>query len=356
MIEHVEGFEGVDDVGLAARYEVADVAAGVTLVAGRPGGYADDGDALQWPDADPIVLQTFPFSPASEVAVSLAVRVDRLAKVKLLEFRSGTLGTPEQVAIHAIPVGTTAWRLEARSQLSVLGTSLPIANDAAAWRTLEARVLVDDEAGEIEVLVDQVRRLLLRKRNTDPNASGTIDNVQFAFQRDAAGDCAVDDVVVTSSNGDDTTRKGLLGEVKVLTLRPEDDGPTDTWTPSAAADHYDLLDEATHDGDATHVLAHTAGLVDLFLWPKTTSLLVSGCIVAVWAEAIVRGLIVGTGKLEFIARVGSSTAGFGGPKAVTGAHYRLIGRAVERCPAGSTSYPWTPSLFDATLFGFRSVE
>ncbi len=356
MIEHVEGFEGVDDVGLAARYESADVAAGVVLVAGRPGGYADDGDALAWPDSGPIVLQTYPFAAASEVAVSMAVRVDRPAKVKLVEFRSGTLGEPEQVSIHAIPVGTTGWRIEARSGLSVLGTSLPIVNDAAAWRTFEARVLVDDEAGEVEVLVDQVRRLLLRKRNTDPNASGTIDNVQFAFRRDAAGDCAVDDIVVTSSNGDDTTRKGLIGEVKVLGLVPVNDGATKTWTPSAGTNHAALVDEDPMDEDATHVLAHTAGLVDLFEFAKSGPLLVSGCILAVWAEAIVRGLIVGTGKLEFVARIGASTTGFGGPKAVTGAHYRLVGRAVERCPAGSVAYPWTPSLFDAAQFGFRSVE
>jgi hypothetical protein len=48
------------------------------------------------------------------------------------------------------------------------------------------------------------------------------------------------------------------------TLRPTADTAEADWTPSAGADHYAVVDEATINGDTDYVSAATPGDLDLY--------------------------------------------------------------------------------------------
>lgn len=102
-------------------------------------------------------------------------------------------------------------------------------------------------------------------------------------------DCKVDDWYVCS--GDGTVNNNFLGDIKVVTLKPNGDDTTD-WTTSSGTAHYALVNDTPLSGDVedTNYVyeGKTAGNEDMFDYENLPSELASSSIIGVQANSFVK--------------------------------------------------------------------
>lgn len=353
MITLVEGFDGVDATTLAAKWPGSDLAGGVTLAAGRDSIFTQAGNCLTGPSTL-IVLTSKTLTVTEEVVIAAQVRVNSSASWRLFQM---LYGSSEQMSLWVIAVSTDKWRIEVRRGTDVIATTLPMLL-SATFRLIEFRVLIDPDDGEVEVRVDQVRRVLRKKIVTDVLGSGFVNKVAIGMKKGASGSTAIDDLVVTSTVPFEgySTREGFLGDIRVLTMRPDADGTQTQWTPSAGTTHHDKVDDATFDADATIVSTTDPFKIDLFHVEDVATIGVMGSIVSVWLEAYARGLGGGTGKLALVQK-NDVVAFLGVPAtAIVGSDWQCVSGANDIVAVGQCFYPWTVPVLDATMFGLYSSE
>lgn len=152
-----------------------------------------------------------------------------------------TLAIDTTGAIHAFR-GTSGGTL--------LGsTSTPVIT-ASGWHHIEAKVLISDTVGTVEVRVNGVAKLTLTGIDTKNTANTTY--AQLGFANDTAystfgRNFFMKDLVVWDTTG--TQNNDFLGTVSVFTLLPDSDVAF-PWTPSTGTTGWNLIDElAPNDTD-----------------------------------------------------------------------------------------------------------
>jgi hypothetical protein len=157
-----------------------------------------------------------------------------------------------------------------------------------------------------------------------------------------------DDVYFCYTSG--SRNNDFLGDVRVVTLRPNADMTQADFTPSVGSVHYSLVAEAPdNDGDATYVESGTVGHKDLYGYQDLTG--TPAAILAVQLATVARKDDAGGRSLRAVLKSGATTAN--GTTRVLGTSYALYDDRFEVDPATGTA--WTKAGVDALEAGVEVV-
>jgi hypothetical protein len=221
---------------------------------------------------------------------------------------------------------------------------------AALWTFLEVKATIADSGGLVQVRLDGTQVLSF---TGDTRNAGTaeIATVRFSNHHISSGNrhtLRLDDVYVCDTSGG--RNDDFLGDVKVVTLRPNADTAQVDFTPSTGSVHYALVAEAPDDdGDASYVESGTVGHKDLYGYQDLTGS--PAAIMAVQVATVARKDDAGSRSLRAVLKSGATTAN--GTTRVLGTSYALYDGRFEVDPA--TGAAWTKAGVDALQAGVEVV-
>lgn len=127
------------------------------------------------------------------------------------------------------------------------------------WYHIEARCVLHDSTGEIQVRVDGVE--VINETGLDTKNGGTKTVFDTArWERSGLGGSAAhdyDDVFVM--NGVGPNNNNFLGPCRVTVLLPNGDASPEEWDLSTGVDTFALIDEATPNGDTDYIESDVPG-------------------------------------------------------------------------------------------------
>jgi len=217
------------------------------------GGYDGGPGAVRGPSAltDPVTASTY-----AGLAVFTRFRPSSLAAEQLImAIRTGSTDhvglwlTTEGYLKLATGAGSSdgPWTSAAHDPLLV-----------DTWYGLELGIYVDDQAGTTKVLLDGLSVSDLENTSVDTNGHASSFLPDSIVLSNASAD--FDDYVSsvgTSAPGASDYRSDLAGNPRIATLWPILSGNYTAWTPSAAVDHYTLIDDIHADTTATQLSTST---------------------------------------------------------------------------------------------------
>lgn len=184
-----------------------------------------------------------------------------------IEFITNTDVSPaDQLSLQLVRVDTFIykWSLRRGNALSdpEIASSSPFW--ANKWYHFELKVKLDPTTGTYELRQDGVDIMSGSGANTAASGDAGADSIGIHMEANFAGVPfqLIDDLFVLDSTG--TYNNDFLGDCYIEGILPNDDGDLTQWTPSAAVDHYTLVDEETSVDDATKVTSETVDQVELF--------------------------------------------------------------------------------------------
>jgi hypothetical protein len=147
------------------------------------------------------------------------------------------------------------------NNVSVDSVSYALVNNV--WHRIE--VLYDSVGSNVQVKVDgQV--IINYSGAISSNIShvflGKSDNVTTSTGGDYAWKQYFDDFAINDDSG--TVNNSWIGAGTIRLLKPTSDDTNADFIPSSGTDHYALVDDFPHDGDATYNLSSTTGDIDTF--------------------------------------------------------------------------------------------
>jgi hypothetical protein len=158
----------------------------------------------------------------------------------------------------------------------------------------------------------------------------------------------LDDVYLCDTGG--SRNNDFLGDVRVVTLRPNADTGQADFTPSAGSVHYPMVAEAPDDdGDASYVESGTVGHKDLYGYQDLAAS--AAAIMAVQVATVTRKDDAGSRSLRTVLKSGPTMAN--GAIRVLGTPYALYDDRFEIDPA--TGAAWTKAGVDALEAGVEVV-
>lgn len=211
---------------------------------------------------------------------------------------------------------------------------------AMSWQHIEARLVIDNIVGSIEIRVNGIPVMHITDINTGTN--GATQMVWGMPKNNVAGLAVplyLDDVVVWDDAG--SYANNFLGSVRVETLMPNGDTAEADWSKNGAADGWDCINETTPDGDTTYIMAEDAG--DMSEFEVANSPPETANIKGVYVPVMGKLGDAGTGDIK-ISLVSGSDVAEGSEITLTTA-YTYWGNSFMVDPA--TGLPWSKSAFDA---------
>ena len=167
---------------------------------------------------------------------------------------------------------------------------------------------------------------------SSPAATGTLLRLDAVYLCDSTG----------SRNND------FLGDLRVVTLRPDADTARTDFTPSAGSSHYALVAEAPDDdGDASYLESATVGHQDLYAYQDLTG--TSAATLAVQLATVARKDDAGSRSLCAVLKSGATMPN--GVTRVLSTSYSLYDYRFDVDPATGTA--WTKAGVDALQAGPR---
>jgi hypothetical protein len=150
---------------------------------------------------------------------------------------------------------TSTWNSTLQLETKTLRAVGNIKLRVNTWYVIEIRIRADKEYGILSCRVDG---------NPDCDFAGpttiftpgSVDMIKWYHMS-----CLLDDIVVNNAEGD--YNNSWPGCMKVVLLRPNDDGDHTEWTPSKEGHNYDRVNEVPYD-PAEYVHATGVGLRDTY--------------------------------------------------------------------------------------------
>lgn len=175
---------------------------------------------------------------------------DRCGPICFLDGAATTL-----VSVVIQTTGAIAIKRGSPNGGTVLATSTALIT-AGSWFHLEARAVISDTVGSVEVRLNGETIVTVSGVDTNP-ASGLGEISQIAIGNNTPGLAfRYDDVFVWDTTG--TDNNDFFGDRRVFTLMPTANGALDEWAKSSGTSAFDLLDEVPADGDTSYIYAAAA--------------------------------------------------------------------------------------------------
>lgn len=221
-----------------------------------------------------------------------------------------------------------------------------------SWYYLELRVYIDDTNGEVEFRIDGNSEIALTT-SLDTQASASFNsisrinlNTQDYSSNSFSGDNKFDDLYVRGDSSANTAG-GFLGDVRIISLRPNSNGSNRDFTLSTGTDDFAVLDESPVS-TSDYAYASTSGDKISCGFPTVPA---GASIKSVNAVAHTKVGSGGAGEVKFICKSGATTAS-GSAKRVLDNRW-LKEEVYDTDP--NTGSDWTESAINAAEFGIEIV-
>lgn len=266
----------------------------------------------------------------------------------LIRFNDGANVVHVSIAVTSTGV-IQAWRgTQTFSTGTLLGSSSGPVVVANAWQHIEAKVLISDTVGTVEVRVNGVTVLTLTNQDTGNSADLTV--AQIVLAASSRGDLATQDVtahfkdfVIWDSTG--AQNNDFLGSVIVTSLIPDGDD-TNTWARSSGSVSNTLINESDpNDTDYISDAFPAAAKQVNTLSDLPSNVTSVKALMPLTRAANSDG---GTGNIK-TGLVSGATSGLGADKSLTSA-FSYYFDIFELDPDTATA--WTPSTANAAKISF----
>lgn len=278
--------------------------------------------------------------------VGFAIKVSALpsAARAMFVFSDGGIN---HVSICLNADGTVAARRGSATG-TILGTSTAVLT-AGVFAYLEAKVLISDTVGTVDIRKDGISILSLTVQDTRNVGNASADIMQFGGSSAEAATIDYDDIYVCNNAGS-APQNTFLGDSRVDTTFPNAAGNKSQWTPSAGS-NYQNVDEDPANDDTDYNFASVAATRDLYAFPDIapTTGTVYGVAVNITArkdDATARTL------RELTRRGGTDYAGAVTQTLTTS--YAMYTEILEQDP--STSAAWSIANVNLAEFGVDLVS
>jgi len=248
-------------------------------------------------------------------------------------------GTTTQVDLRI----TSAGAIRATRNGTNLGVSANGVVAASNWFYLEARVVIHDTAGAVEVRVNGNTVLNLSGVNTRATSNDYVNRLEL---RTVTNPTRVDDLYYL--NVDATPPNGFLGDQIVRLARVAGAGTFAQWTPNGASANWDCVDEIPPDGDATFNSTQTVGRIDSFQITPITGI---AAVTAVAVRCFARKDDAASRAIEPGLVIGGTF--YSGGTVYLPDNYIMATAYFPTNPAGGGA--WTISAVNAAEIGYRSA-
>lgn len=215
----------------------------------------------------------------SNIIIGFAYRSSAYGNV-FLQLRNGT-------TIH-VDMRTSAG---GAFQITRNGTLLATATTGFTtdtWYYLEFYITISDTVGTVKMQVNGATETLTfvtgteTTQDTRNGTPTTIDNVLLV---NTTGTSDYDDFYLCNTSGSAPTNT-FLGDCRVEALLPTGNGYSSQWNRLSGSNNYEMVDEASGDGDTTYVYETTANDIDSYAMANlaATSGTVYGVQTVLWAR------------------------------------------------------------------------
>lgn len=332
MLQRIEGFDHETVALLAAKGGITSANID-SLVTGR-----DTGRALEIG-----ALRSIYFSVTgnpSTLIVGKASKFDGTVTVFPFAFREGT--TKHVVVAVNLALGKV---LVYRDSTLLAETAEGLIT-TGSWVYLEAKVVIHDSAGSVSIRKDGVEILSVSSVDTMNGGTGVITNFGV-YNQEFSGSELIDDLYIADTTG--AVNNDFLGDVRVVTLRPDGAGDSTQFTPSAGA-NYECVDDDQVDSDTTYVESSTVGQKDLYALGALG--LTPSSIFAVQVSAYARKDDSGVRTARVITKSGTTTEN--GDETTLGTTYTGVMDLMELNPDDSAA--WELADINALQAGIEVVS
>jgi len=220
---------------------------------------------------------------------------------------------------------------------SILATT-PGYYDDQKWKHVEFKAIIDNAAGAFEVRVNERTVLSASGVDTQNTANASANCVYFGV-----GDRIVDNLWICDGAG--ATFNNFIGELRVITRRPNAAGFYTQWTPNTGL-NWAAVDDPQTDNDSTYVSSITPGNKDSF--PLVALGVDSGAILAVAQNIRARKDDVDQREIAMLARQDSTD--YEGANLELLATYKNWKDIRTTCPDATE---WTREKFETMQFGYN---
>lgn len=354
-LRHWDGFTGysvVGDLSANGLYTVADTTGNLSIVAN--GGSAGQG-ALRFGAASNSPASIYKtITSSSHAMVGFWIDYTDFSQYSdgydaILKLSNGAYTEIAELILYntgELAIRTGGYTLEFRSSLSADSPNGAEVNYLSLGsHRVELSVKISTTVGELLLVVDGKIWCQKTLLNT---GSSNCDRVYFQTADYGSGaKFDIDTVYVFDGTG--TYNNTLLNDWKCEILRPDADDGTPGFTKLSGAANYEMVDDVTHDADATHNYSTGNAQVDLF----TTSDTLSGLICRVAAVNVCCVARRDDTAQNFRTKIvsGASTSD-GANVALVNPDWVPVIQTFASNPA--TAAQWVQSEVEAAKFGYES--
>lgn len=228
---------------------------------------------------------------------------------------------------------------------TLLGSSSGPVIVSNAWQHIEAKVLISDTVGTVEVRVEGVPVVELTGQDTANNADLDIYG-WAAWHSSSVGNpsMTIKDLVIWDGSG--SLNNDFLGSVSVYPLLTTSDVSLN-WTPSTGSTGYDLIDESPPNDDTDYIYAPdpapAAAVMGLSNLPADVT-----SVKGLYVVARSKKTDGGDGNLQ-VGLISNAATALGSDRPIT-TSYTYWADVFETDP--DTSAAWTPVAVDAADIQF----
>jgi len=252
-------------------------------------------------------------------------------------------GATTHVVIGLEPGGfVSAYRGAPTSNLLGISTLSRIRQDT--WGYLEAKVLVSNTVGTVEIRYNGEVLLNLTNQDTGNAGTPTIDGIGLA------GTINFDDLYICDITG--SLNNDFLGDCEVEHVVPDGAGNVTQWANvTGAATHWQAVDESPAIDDLTTFIDTATNTdLDLFTFANLSTITGGSTILAVQANCQAQ-VDSGAATIRQVTR--PTTVNFNGANFVLGTAWANIREIWEQDPQAVAA--WTDTTFNASEFGVEKV-
>lgn len=228
---------------------------------------------------------------------------------------------------------------------TLLGSSAVDLFPLTGYFYLEARAVMHDTTGSVEVRLNGGSTPVINLTNVDTKNAGTKAVFDAFALRGSQSPPRYDDVYALNGAGS-APFNTFLGERKVETLYPNAEGDVQQFTPSTGTTHYTLVDEATAN-TTDYVYSDVVDNVEVFNLPSLSGS--GGTPDAVQTHLYAAKSDTGARSMNDVLRIGGTN--YNGPDKVLTTGYQSYFELYTVNPA--TGVAWTAADIAALQVGAR---
>jgi hypothetical protein len=223
------------------------------------------GQALSLGSSEPLVY-AFPTAIADTIAFGFAYKFANTSASPIYLCSIGNMANNVDHISLRFQGNSGLIQAYRHENASVLGTA-SVALTAGQWYWLDVKIKTSGTVGTVQVWLNGTLILDLSNVDTQNGASAQISRFNLGNSSSATVNAFFDDLYIVNCNtsGSLTPANDILGDCKVITLKPT--GTTQNgWSKSGAATVHECIgDSSGFDGDSTYIYSASSTLAKVSL-------------------------------------------------------------------------------------------